>query len=199
MSSCNREEPLIYINGSPYVLRQQAISLRNVKSYASISTSRLELLEERLRSDILAEARAFDGRLLLHTESSDGTVFPIWETITSPSGVKTLKEVMLDVSKKMGIADDRLMYRRIPITAERAPDFSDVRDIVEIVATIDLDQAIVVNCQLGSFSVWLLCLACLLIRVSQNRSRKKYSCACAHFTCSALVAIEDGSHNTIHL
>jgi hypothetical protein len=28
-----REEPLVYINGSPYVLRSQAVSLRNVKSY----------------------------------------------------------------------------------------------------------------------------------------------------------------------
>lgn len=29
-----REEPLLYINGTPYVLRQEAVSLRNVKSYA---------------------------------------------------------------------------------------------------------------------------------------------------------------------
>lgn len=31
-----REEPLIYINGSPYVLRLEAVSLRNIKSYAFV-------------------------------------------------------------------------------------------------------------------------------------------------------------------
>lgn len=165
-----REEPLIYINGSPFVLRQEAVSLRNVKSYASISTSRLELLEERLKSDCLAEAKLFDGRLLLHTELlSDGTVIPIWETIDSPSSVKTLKEVMSDVAKKMRIEEARLVYRRIPITAERAPDFADVRDIVELVATIDLDEAIVVNCQLGKSTSPKFCA--LFANMIHHRSR----------------------------
>ena len=39
MLFCDREEPLIYINGTPYVLRQEAVSLRNVKSYAYVSIS----------------------------------------------------------------------------------------------------------------------------------------------------------------
>lgn len=29
-----REEPLVYINGAPYVLREESLSLRNLKSYA---------------------------------------------------------------------------------------------------------------------------------------------------------------------
>lgn len=29
-----REEPLCYINGAPYVLREESLSLRNLKSYA---------------------------------------------------------------------------------------------------------------------------------------------------------------------
>lgn len=29
-----REEPLVYINGAPYVLREESWSLRNLKSYA---------------------------------------------------------------------------------------------------------------------------------------------------------------------
>lgn len=29
-----REEPLVYINGAPYVLREEVLSLRNLKSYA---------------------------------------------------------------------------------------------------------------------------------------------------------------------
>lgn len=41
-------------------------------------------------------------------------------------------------------------YYRIPITAEKSPDFSDVRELVEIVAQLDPEEgAVIVNCQLG--------------------------------------------------
>lgn len=41
-------------------------------------------------------------------------------------------------------------YYRIPITAEKSPDFSDVRELVEIVAQLDTEEgAVIVNCQLG--------------------------------------------------
>lgn len=41
-------------------------------------------------------------------------------------------------------------YRRIPITAERSPDFNDVKDIVELVAQLDAEKsAVIVNCQQG--------------------------------------------------
>lgn len=39
-----REEPLIYINGTPYVLRQEAVSLRNVK--VSLSSSQSTILSD---------------------------------------------------------------------------------------------------------------------------------------------------------
>lgn len=106
-------------------------------------------MEDRLKSDILAEAQSFDGRLLLHTET-DGIVTPIWETITDASSVKTLKEVMEEAAVQLDAPADEFLYRRIPITAERAPDFSDVKDLVEIVASLDVDESsIIVNCQLG--------------------------------------------------
>lgn len=41
-------------------------------------------------------------------------------------------------------------YYRIPITAEKSPDFSDVRELVGIVAQLDVENsAVIVNCQLG--------------------------------------------------
>ncbi|KAM0753591.1 hypothetical protein T439DRAFT_322487 [Meredithblackwellia eburnea MCA 4105] len=146
-----REEPLLYINGTPYVLRQEAVSLRNVKSYAGISSTRLELLEDRLKSDVLSELRAFEGRLLLHTETDDGKVTPVWEVVEDERSIKTLREVMDDAKKKLGLEKEgRFAYRRIPITAEKSPDFSDVREIVEIVAKLDVERsAVIVNCQLG--------------------------------------------------
>lgn len=57
-----REEPIVYINGAPYCLRREGFSLRNMKDYGGISASRLEVLEERLRDDVIAELEAFGGR-----------------------------------------------------------------------------------------------------------------------------------------
>lgn len=74
-----REEPVVYINGAPYCLRREGFSLRNMKGkthlallylfsepglldYGGISASRLEVLEERLRDDVISEVNAFGGR-----------------------------------------------------------------------------------------------------------------------------------------
>ncbi|GAA5906325.1 uncharacterized protein JCM6883_005515 [Sporobolomyces salmoneus] len=143
-----REEPLVYINGSPYVLRSQAVSLRNVKSYRGITASRLEVLEERLKSDVLAELQAFDGRILLATEAEDGSVNQVWETIEDESQVQTLKQVMDGIRREMGL-EDQLQFKRVPITSEAFPEFSDLRDILETVTTASPEDALIVNDQLG--------------------------------------------------
>ncbi|CEQ43057.1 SPOSA6832_04952 [Sporobolomyces salmonicolor] len=148
-----REEPLVYINGVPYVLRQQAVSLRNVKSYSGISPTRLEILEQRLKSDVLAELRAFDGRILLASEDpDDGSVNPVWETVEDPERqVKTLREVMDAAREDAGLGEEgeRFRYIRVPITAEKFPEFNDLREILETVTLMDSDDAIIVNDQLG--------------------------------------------------
>jgi hypothetical protein len=51
-----------YINGAPYCLRREGWSLRNMKDYGGISKCRLEVLEERLRDDVVNELEAFGGR-----------------------------------------------------------------------------------------------------------------------------------------
>ena len=50
------------MNGSPYCLRLGNFSLRNMRDVRGISGSRLELLEERLKADVLAELQSFGGR-----------------------------------------------------------------------------------------------------------------------------------------
>ncbi|KAF5367062.1 hypothetical protein D9758_003884 [Tetrapyrgos nigripes] len=88
-----REEPIVYINGTPYCLRKEGWSLRNMKDYGGISKSRLEVLEERLRDDVVDELGAFGGRILLHTETEDGNVVPVWEEVRSED-VLVLKDIM---------------------------------------------------------------------------------------------------------
>ncbi|KAI5172549.1 hypothetical protein NEFER03_1624 [Nematocida sp. LUAm3] len=47
-----REEPIIYINGSPYVLRDKTAPFTNIQSFIGISYTRLEEMEKRLKKDI---------------------------------------------------------------------------------------------------------------------------------------------------
>ena len=51
-----REEPVVYVNGRPFVLREQQRPMKNLQEYAGIDASRLERMEQRLKEDVLAEA-----------------------------------------------------------------------------------------------------------------------------------------------
>ncbi|KAK0469504.1 inositol hexakisphosphate-domain-containing protein [Desarmillaria tabescens] len=155
-----REEPIIYINGAPYCLRREGFSLRNMKDYGGISASRLEVLEQRLRDDVVSEGQAFGGRVLLHSETADGTVVPIWEEVEGDN-VVVLKDVMTSRKSTQGI---ELVYDRIPITAERPPDFSDLSEMIDVVLRSSRDTPIVVNCQLGRGRSTLASIILLLIR-----------------------------------
>lgn len=90
-----------------------------IQDYGGISASRLEVLEERLKDDVLAELKTYGGRILLHAETADGNVIPVWEEARE-SDVSTLKEVF---TSKKSINGVTLHYSRVPITSERPPDF----------------------------------------------------------------------------
>jgi protein-tyrosine phosphatase len=173
-----REEPICHINGKPYCLRQKGMSLRNIKSYSGISWSRLTLLEDRLKNDIINELHDGDGRLLLHRETDEGDIVPIWEA-ASPGDVETLQDVMSKVSDELVLChnDDKpeniaiarpnveLVYRRVPITAEKPPDFSDIAGIMRTVLRTETqnNSCIVLNCQLGRGRSTLTSVIVLLI------------------------------------
>jgi hypothetical protein len=46
-----------------YVLRNAERPMRNIDSYTGIDSSRLEQMEERLKEDVLAEAKMFKGQV----------------------------------------------------------------------------------------------------------------------------------------
>jgi hypothetical protein len=60
-----REEPVIYVNGRPYVVRDADAPFRNI-DYTGIDTIHIELIEQRLKVDIEREAKGFGGKILLH-------------------------------------------------------------------------------------------------------------------------------------
>ena len=104
----------------------------------------MEVLEERLRDDVIAELMSFGGRLLLHTETRDGNVIPVWEEADSEN-ISVLKDIM---ASRKDVGGVELKYARVPITAERPPDFSDLTDLIDV-AVRNPNVPIVVNCQLG--------------------------------------------------
>lgn len=75
---------------------------------------------------------------------------PVWEGV-DPANVVVLKDIMEsrrdDDDASFGGVE--LVYDRIPITAERPPDFADLNELIDVVLKCSSDTPIVVNCQLG--------------------------------------------------
>ncbi|EPT01640.1 hypothetical protein FOMPIDRAFT_1119753 [Fomitopsis schrenkii] len=195
-----REEPIVYINGAPYCLRRERFTLRNMKDYGGISASRLEILEERLRDDVLSELHAFGGRLLLHTETPDGSVIPVWEEVES-GNVCVLKDIM--AARRHTDDGTELAYARIPITAERPPDFTDLSDLIDVMVRNSASRApIVINCQLGRGRSTLTAVILLLIQQWLERAAEHYAAQSPRkptrpLPCNVSIPQADG-HNTHH-
>lgn len=74
-------------------------------------------------------------------------MIPVWEVV-DPNNVSVPKEVMSSREHLEG--DVELNYARIPITAERPPDFSDLTELINVVTrNFTSNTPIVINCQLG--------------------------------------------------
>ena len=107
MWACMREEPVVYINGRPFVLRELQAPLANVV-FQGISAQRVEQMEARLKQDILDEARAHRGKILVHDENLHGAVICRWEPVTSPSSVLTLRELYEGLRRGEHVLDEDL-------------------------------------------------------------------------------------------
>ncbi len=93
----------------------------------------------------LADESRVHYRLLLHTETPDGAVLPVWEEVKDED-VMVLKDIMASRQEEDGV---QLQYARIPITAEKPPDFTDLNELIGVSLRVSRDTPIVVNCQLG--------------------------------------------------
>ncbi|RKP01076.1 hypothetical protein CXG81DRAFT_12437 [Caulochytrium protostelioides] len=161
-----REEPLIYIGGLPFVLRDEHATLRNIKSYAGVTSLRLERMESHLKTDCLTEAARFDNRILVHDETSDGKILAYWRACGQAAGqngqargggggsgggdadVLTLLEVMTS-GLVPSLSSQLIRFARLPITAEHPPDESDCDALLEMMTSYGPDTHFIVNCQRG--------------------------------------------------
>ena len=60
-----REEPVIYINGEPFVLREASRPFKNLMEYRGIDAMRLDQMEQRLREDVIQESSQFNGEIIV--------------------------------------------------------------------------------------------------------------------------------------
>jgi hypothetical protein len=85
------------------------------------------------------ELRNFENRVLIHSESEDSVIVPMWEDCHAEN-VLTVREVV-DLLKEEG---DPIDYHRVPLTAEQTPDESDYDSLIHILSSINLTNTAIV-------------------------------------------------------
>jgi protein-tyrosine phosphatase len=139
-----REEPVIYINGKPFVLREVERPYKNMLEYTGIDRERVERMEGRLKEDILRESERYQGAIMVIYETDDGKIVEAWEQV-SPDVVQT----PLDVFRCLEADGFPVKYARVPITDGKAPKSSDFDTISSNITSASADTAFVFNCQMG--------------------------------------------------
>ncbi|KAJ7557303.1 hypothetical protein O6H91_05G121100 [Diphasiastrum complanatum] len=139
-----REEPVIYINGKPFVLREVERPFKNMLEYTGIDRERVEQMEARLKVDVLREAERYDDAIMVNHETEGGQIFGAWEPI-SPKVVKT----PLEVFKCLESEGFNVQYRRVPITDGKAPKSSDFGILASNITSAPINTILVFNCQMG--------------------------------------------------
>jgi hypothetical protein len=66
---CIRDEPVVYLDGLPFVLREAGEPLQNMRAFSGISAERVESLEARLVEDIKSEIQNNNGLVVIHEEN----------------------------------------------------------------------------------------------------------------------------------
>ncbi|KAK9808828.1 hypothetical protein WJX72_004439 [[Myrmecia] bisecta] len=148
-----REEPVVYINGRPFVLREDERPFKNMQEYTGIDTARLEQMEARLKADVLAEAASLEGKLLVARELSTkadgqeaGSLVDNFEPVQGPDSVQTPREVY-EALQRNGY---HVQYYRVPMTDGTAPRESTFDVFYEHIKQAGPRDPIIFNCQMGA-------------------------------------------------
>ena len=148
-----REEPVIYIAGRPFVLRLLTQPFRNMDAFAGISGPRLELVEERLKEEILDEARLQNNMIQVHVEDKN-TVRPCWLTA---SNVMTIKQVFDQSSSS-------LVYQRIPISRGQWPFDQFIDALLSLPCIKSTNDPLVFSCGMGVGRVTFAMIVAVIMR-----------------------------------
>ncbi|KNE59574.1 hypothetical protein AMAG_18209 [Allomyces macrogynus ATCC 38327] len=155
-----REEPILYINGRPYVLRDADAPQQNLRSLTGIARARLEQLEARLKDEVIAEASRYHGLVLVHDELVSGQVVPCWlaaDVVQTP----------LDLVHAFQDLGYRISYARIPVSPDQPPDDRFFDEYVQVLKLHPTSDPVLVSCGMGGGRTTLGTVVALLIRRAQ--------------------------------
>lgn len=139
-----REEPIVYVNGRPYVVRSEHRAYENLE-HTGINTPRIEQMEARLVEDLTLEAKTHDGNIVLHDETSSGDLVPHWEVAPNEDCARQPRRVYEDLDKEGWHVE----YRRVGITDEQSPTAAEFDELLHIISEADPSRHMIFNCQMG--------------------------------------------------
>lgn len=171
-----REEPVLYINGKPYVLRTINHPIRNIIT-TGISRRDLEEAESRLCNDVLNEIVETNRKrqpplLLLHDECPNtGRIIPIWEPCTDPKNNIQTPIALFEALNKSDIYS-RIYYHRIPLTDEHPPTPENFDDLLRLLLplTPGIDH-VVFNCQMGQGRTTTGMIVTVLVHIIHHKAK----------------------------
>ncbi|PRP89336.1 hypothetical protein PROFUN_02210 [Planoprotostelium fungivorum] len=147
-----REEPVIYIDGIPYAPRDRSTLNVNLEHLIGIEGYDLEKMEQRLKADITAKAKAEENKIEIVRQNEK--MENVRETLTyTPGTIFTPKEIYTRIGEIIPV-----QYARVPITDECAPQERDFEELVFLLKDLvlitnssitDTKVAVIFNCQMG--------------------------------------------------
>jgi hypothetical protein len=134
---------------------------RPLRTDTGIDSSRVELLEDRLKHDVLQELQRYHA-VLVTRELSDGQLVDVWVDVP-PEAVKTPREVYDQLASE-GID---VRYLRVPITHTRAPKGRDFDILASAIRGAPPLSSHVFNCQAGhGRTTTAMVVACMCLQLS---------------------------------
>jgi inositol hexakisphosphate len=156
-----REEPVVYINGRSFSLRELAHPFENASGFEGTSGEQVERTEEQLKAEVLAEVRSNGGRMLIHDEVGDDVVGR-WVEV-KPENVQTTREVFDSLGKEY-----KIDYARVPVTDEKTPQAEDLQALTERVSQSEDGASLVFNCHAGRGRTTTAMVAAQLVQRAQH-------------------------------
>jgi len=161
-----REEPVVYVNGKPYNLRQAAHPDKNLEQ-TGLSAQDVEKQEEQLKKEILEEAKKNGGYIIIKDEKIDenGKFVNVDRKVkVTEDSVKTVKDVYDDLAKEGYKVD----YKRVPVSDEKPPEKKDFDELVNILKNDDPNMPTILNCHAGRGRTTTAMVVADLIKTSKN-------------------------------
>ena len=164
-----REEPVVFLNGQACAPRTDGNMNENVEYLAQIEGYELDAMERRLRDDCVeAAAEAPGGTLGVYYQKTGGS--NVEEQLPAPRATSLpVREAYDRVNEAEGAPE--VVYSRVPITDETAPEEKDFDQLVAELRATALactdETALVFNCQMGRgrTTTGMVCGSILLLAV----------------------------------